>query len=341
MKKGLDLSHWNKITDWNKISADFIIHKCTESTNYFDPTYTERKKEIIKRGIRFGAYHFARGGDVRKEADWFLYNLGVIDRNDIIVLDWEINHLYPSGWIKDFLDYIKYKSGITPYLYTNENRANQIENKYPWWIARYGTNDGKQQTPPTKNWIIWQYTSRGRVAGIEGYVDLNIMKDEEPENIPEPEKFLIHPVQEVPNDPVYITQYFGENPAMYSKYGMKGHNGIDYRTRFWDSPLGHRYIVAAKDGKVIEAKWDGGYGNFIRLEHDLDGSGSEQTVYGHLKRFYVRLGENVIQGQRIGLSDNTGASTGPHLHWGYRPKGWKKIYENGYKGYIDQIKFVK
>lgn len=178
MKHGIDLSHWNRVTNWDKIRADFIIIKCTESTSYVDPTYLERKKEIIKRGINFGAYHFARGGDVRKEADWFLYNIGVTDRSDILVLDWEINHTNPSKWCKDFLDYIKQKTGITPYLYTNEARANQIQNSFPWWIARYGTNNGKQQTPPTKDWTIWQYTSRGGVSGIDGYVDMNVMKDE-------------------------------------------------------------------------------------------------------------------------------------------------------------------
>jgi len=146
----------------------------------------------------------------------------------------------------------------------------------------------------------------------------------------------------VPIDKVFVTQRFGANREVYKRFGMDGHNGIDFRTKFWDSPLGKRYIVAAKRGKVIETRNDGnGYGNYIRLEHDLDGNGNEQTIYGHLKKFYVSIGQTVKQGDRIGLSDNTGFSTGAHLHWGYRPKGWKKIYGDGFKGYTDCTDITK
>ena len=55
-----------------------------------------------------------------------------------------------------------------------------------------------------------------------------------------------------PIDKVFITQGFGGNPDMYAKYGMEGHNGIDFRTRFVDSPLAHRYVTPAKEGVVIE-----------------------------------------------------------------------------------------
>lgn len=56
--------------------------------------------------------------------------------------------------------------------------------KYPFpkewkfWIARYGENDGtKSKEPAFKDWTIWQYTSRGEVDGIEGFVDLNESKE--------------------------------------------------------------------------------------------------------------------------------------------------------------------
>jgi murein DD-endopeptidase MepM/ murein hydrolase activator NlpD len=140
-----------------------------------------------------------------------------------------------------------------------------------------------------------------------------------------------------PIDKVYITQKFGERPEVYKQFGMKGHNGIDFRTRFIDSPLGRRYITAAKKGKVIEVgnQGNGGYGVFIRLQHD----GTEQTLYGHLKKAYVIVGEVVGTGERIGLSDNTGFSTGAHLHFSWRKDGWEKNYNNGYKGWVDCINF--
>lgn len=137
-----------------------------------------------------------------------------------------------------------------------------------------------------------------------------------------------------PVDKVYITQGFGLNPQMYAKYGWKGHNGLDFRVRFADSPLGRRYIMAVADGIVEVTRADaGGYGTHIRIRH-RDGS---MTIYGHLTKSYVSQKQLVKQGERIGLSGNTGASTGAHLHWEYRPPGWERKTRNGYGGAIDAI----
>lgn len=140
---------------------------------------------------------------------------------------------------------------------------------------------------------------------------------------------MIHPL-----DKVHFTQGFGENPSLYAKYGMKGHNGLDYRTKFIDTPLGRRYCAAAMAGTVSECgnQGDKGYGIYVRIEHP-DGS---QTLYAHLTKTYVKVGDQVREGQTIGLTGNTGASTAAHLHFGYRPPGWRKIYENGFCGYVDQ-----
>lgn len=136
-----------------------------------------------------------------------------------------------------------------------------------------------------------------------------------------------------PIDKIFITQRFGENPQVYGQFGMKGHNGVDFRTRFVDSPLGRRYITAAMDGVVIEVGNQGktGYGVFVRLQHQ----GTEQTIYGHLTKPYVVKGQKVKAGERVGLSGNTGFSSGPHLHFGWRPDKWLKNYNNGFKGYAN------
>lgn len=137
-----------------------------------------------------------------------------------------------------------------------------------------------------------------------------------------------------PIDKVYITQLFGLNPQMYAKYGLKGHNGIDFRVRFVDSPLGHRYIVAVEDGVVEIARADAtGYGTHVRVRH-ADGA---MTIYGHLSKSYVSKGQKVKQGDRLGLSGNTGDSTGAHLHFEYRPKGLEKNTKNGYAGAVDPL----
>lgn len=104
-----------------------------------------------------------------------------------------------------------------------------------------------------------------------------------------------------------VTQRFGEkitDPA--------GHTGIDYAL-YQGTP-----VLAAMAGKVSRAaNIATGYGSHIVLDHD----GGVQTVYAHLSRMSVNLGETVREGQLIGYSGNTGNSTGPHLHFEIRRFG--------------------
>lgn len=140
-----------------------------------------------------------------------------------------------------------------------------------------------------------------------------------------------------PLDKIYITQKFGGNPQIYKQFGLKGHNGVDFRVRFVDSPLGRRYVTASADGVVEIVRADsGGYGTHIRLRHK-DGS---MTIYGHLTKSYVSKNDKVKNGQRIALTGNTGFSSGPHLHWEYRPAGWEKNTKNGYAGAVDPLPFT-
>ena len=139
-----------------------------------------------------------------------------------------------------------------------------------------------------------------------------------------------------PLDKWVVTQPFGANPQIYAKFGLKGHDGIDLRTRFLDSPLGRRYITASHDGIVEIVRADsGGYGTHIRLR-GIDGC---MTIYGHLTKAYVSKDQKVKAGERIGLTGNTGFSSGPHLHFEFRPAGWEQNTKNGYAGAINPMPF--
>lgn len=135
-----------------------------------------------------------------------------------------------------------------------------------------------------------------------------------------------------PLDKIYITQKFGERPEVYGPR-LKGHNGTDFRTRFVDSPLAHRYVTACDDGicEYVKNQGKADYGMNIRIRHK-DGS---LTLYGHLSKFYITEGQWVVRGQQIGLSGNTGFSDAPHLHLGYMPKNPDK--NNGYLGWEDPL----
>ena len=86
------------------------------------------------------------------------------------------------------------------------------------------------------------------------------------------------------------------------------HNGIDLAV-----PTGTD-VMAAKDGLVIQAGWNGGYGISVYIDH---GNGVI-TRYGHMGESLVSVGQAVKQGDVIGLSGSTGDSTGPHVHFEMR-----------------------
>lgn len=91
----------------------------------------------------------------------------------------------------------------------------------------------------------------------------------------------------------------------------KNHHGIDMA-----APSGTP-IYATADGRVEMAKWYGGYGNYVQIEH-----GDEvETRYGHMSRMNVSAGQPVKKGDLIGWVGSTGRSTGPHLHYEVRIAG--------------------
>jgi len=127
-----------------------------------------------------------------------------------------------------------------------------------------------------------------------------------------------------------ITQLFGENPEFYKRWGYAGHNGID-----WGIPTGTP-IVAAADGTVDKVDFEnGGYGNFVKMSH-MDGDTKYYTYYAHLHSTSVKAGQKISTGTVVGLSNNTGASTGPHLHFGIKIDGQNPAY----KGYLDPMPYL-
>lgn len=91
----------------------------------------------------------------------------------------------------------------------------------------------------------------------------------------------------------------------------KAHLGVDY-----GAPTGTA-VRSVGDGRVAFAGQQNGYGNVIQLQH----SGDRMTVYAHLSRINVRVGQTVEQGQLIGAVGATGWATGPHLHFEFKVKG--------------------
>lgn len=113
-----------------------------------------------------------------------------------------------------------------------------------------------------------------------------------------------------------VTQPFGVNPHVYRRFGLPGHNGVDFF-----SPLGAPYFWPFQEsGRVVwvsNRKHNGllsSYGWHIKIETD-----SHLVVFAHAQPVPpVAVGDIVKLGQTVGFSGNTGFSTGPHLHFEMR-----------------------
>jgi murein DD-endopeptidase MepM/ murein hydrolase activator NlpD len=121
-----------------------------------------------------------------------------------------------------------------------------------------------------------------------------------------------------------ISQLFGVLSDAYKKYGLVGHNGRDYRT-----PSG-TMVHAPISGTLTVGYDPTGYGLYVRIKND-----KWDTVLGHLQSSIASDKSFVNEGDNVAFSDNTGNSTGAHLHWGVRPIGADK--SGGFGGYIDPL----
>jgi len=107
-----------------------------------------------------------------------------------------------------------------------------------------------------------------------------------------------------------VTSVYGTK-RVYNKKKKGQHLGIDYRAAIGDN------VPAANAGKVVFSGDLFYTGWTVIIDHGVD----IFTVYGHLSKTKVEAGQMVKKGDLIGLSGNTGRTSGPHLHWGVKVQG--------------------
>jgi murein DD-endopeptidase MepM/ murein hydrolase activator NlpD len=117
----------------------------------------------------------------------------------------------------------------------------------------------------------------------------------------------------LPVCPIRLAAPFpGTYTDLFGPRGSRFHSGIDYA-----GPTGAP-VTAAASGRVTHAGWSlGGWGYLVTIAH---GNGV-QTLYAHLSRVGVRVGQHVATGRRIGRLGASGRATGPHLHFEVRLRG--------------------
>lgn len=124
-----------------------------------------------------------------------------------------------------------------------------------------------------------------------------------------------------------ITQAFGQNPDMYTAFGLAGHNGIDFGVAEGTT------VYAPHDGMItVNDEGTQGYGLSVTID-----DGKRRSLLAHLSQAKVTSGQTIAQGDPLGLSGKTGNCTGPHLHWTFKllKNGQVQNADNGYHGAMD------
>lgn len=149
----------------------------------------------------------------------------------------------------------------------------------------------------------------------------------------------IFPARDFNYNPVYKNTYntspvmgqkFGENVVnFYAQLGLKGHNGLDIPC------VKGTPIFSSHEGIVIKLSEKPSYGLGVTIQ-TFDGLFT--TIYWHLDKILVKVGQKVRSLDLIGLANSTGMSTGNHLHFGLYPANEPK--NNGYDGAINPLPYI-
>ena len=248
---GIDISKWQDGINLSNIAFDFCIAKATEGLTFVDRCCDKYVQATKKLGKPFGFYHFARPyNDPIKEADFFVDNTLGYYNDGIPCLDWEAENKWDVSWAKRFLDRVTQRTGVKPYIYMSESIANAynwssvVNAGYKLWVAKYKdyvadynynmSNAGSK--PKVKNWpsyIMWQWTSSGRLNGYNGNLDCDVFYgDNETWNEDARKVESNHSVVPDEKPPVIEERPTDEQIAQYIADGTNGWKGVYGEERF-------------------------------------------------------------------------------------------------------------
>lgn len=254
-RKGIDVSSYQGVIDWRKVAAtgvEFAILKIIRKDLQPDKQFEGNFNGCLDAGVVVqGVYNYSYATTVTKAVSDAQRVLEVLAGRKVMVwLDAEDK--CQEGLGSKLIDIIHAYAGIIRGaglefgVYTGEYFYNTYIKPhgnidYPLWIARYGANDGKlnnKYEPQINGMIGWQYTSKGVVYGIKGFVDINIWHED---------------VVTVPEDkPVAAEPRPVEDMAYEVLNGIWG-NGADRRTNLVNA--GYDYeLIQAKVNQILNAE---------------------------------------------------------------------------------------
>ena len=198
---GIDVSHYQKDIDWKKVRDDgkqFAILKCMyeAKSHRKDEYFEENYRQCGIYGLSRGVYIFIASSsiaDPEGDAKALMKHLADRPLEYGIWLDYEADILRKQGKAKiEEMTYIYANlfrsAGYFTGIYCNKDWydnviSDKLKNDFDFWIARYPKNDHGEYCPTSKlrpsyrTAVAWQYSSKGKVDGINGNVDLDVDYD--------------------------------------------------------------------------------------------------------------------------------------------------------------------
>lgn len=179
---GIDLSHYQGEVFWETIGDNskmaYVYLKATEGGDNIDQMYQLNINLAHRYGLKVGSYHFFRPKtELKKQLENFKAQCKPCDQDLIPMIDIETKSRLNTDEFCDsllkFLDMVTKAYHQKPLLYTFTNFYNNYLagkiNGYPLMIAQYTTRE--PELIDDRDITMWQYTGKGRINGINGYVD--------------------------------------------------------------------------------------------------------------------------------------------------------------------------
>ncbi|MBO4906379.1 MAG: glycoside hydrolase family 25 protein [Bacteroidaceae bacterium] len=185
---GIDISHYQKHIDWDKLSnaeinnqpIRFIFIKATEGATQKDDDFQHNFEQARLHGFLRGAYHYFKPKvDAQQQAQNFIKQVELHIGDLPPVLDVEesgnLTNTELQSAILLWLTLVERQYGVKPIIYTGykfklQHLSTPIFDDYPYWIAHYYVHELEY----TGSWDFWQYSDLGQIDGIRGDVDCNI-----------------------------------------------------------------------------------------------------------------------------------------------------------------------
>ena len=216
--QGIDVSMWQGNINYSSVKLngiDIVYIKASEGTGYVDPYFKTNYDNAKKNGLKVGFYHFvlARNTEeAKKEAEFFASTISGTNADCRLAMDFEefgnLNNNEINSISQVFLNRVQELTGKELIIYSDTYNAQNIfsqtlANNYSLWVAQYGVQEPSNNRK-WNSWVGFQYTNKGIVSGINGYVDRDqftkeiLLSDDStiPENTIKPNgNYIIYTVQ--------------------------------------------------------------------------------------------------------------------------------------------------